>query len=254
VPPLSRVGADGSRVVVIMAGLVALGVLVVTAFGFAGQARTLPMTFARRVETFAYGPVVGAARQTFVAPASYLSEISLAVRAQGEPTPVQLRLRAVDGVLLAEGRTIVTPAPEPVTVALAVPPIEGSAGMAYVLEIERGVGGDGRLLLPIDAADATASERFVDHDGVERPGWTAHLTAMQTVRPATFFRTLLGSDPLTALGVFAAYALGAMALGALLRWSVRRLILPGLAPAAYLLGAAGAVAVAWLTFAGLPIP
>ncbi len=222
---------------------------------FARYERTLTINFDEPVEAFAYGPLSGSLRQTLRAPSSYLSQFAVRIRAIGVPPegyPLNFRLRTKEGNLVAEGRTLVYSRFGTVDYGVKFPPLADSAGRFYELEVQPAQGAVGDLYLPIQFVHSAGSA-FVPAGGGARSDWSVIYRLYQTVRPLTFVRQVLAQDPVTGLGLIAAYILAT----ALLAWIAGRL---GDVPtfsrgpiSTWSVGAAGSLAAAWGLWAAFPV-
>lgn len=220
--------------------------------GFALHARELPMGFEEPAETFPYGPVAAAVRQSFIAPGPYLSAVSVDLRPQrvgARGFSVNLRVREPSGEIKGETQIALKQSYDSQKFLIRLNPMAGSKGKPYVLEIQPAEGSDGLLFVPVHVRDAAVEDYVVDQDGVERREWTARFRLYQTLRPVAFFAALARSDPLTVAGFAATMALLTLAVGSLgARWAARSgsFAHPGFW---YAIGVALALGIAWASYA-----
>ena len=144
-----------SMPIVLLASLIIIGIV------FARHERKIPITFDQPIETFSYGPLSGSTRQTLLSPESYLSRVSVQLRANGIPAtgyPLNLRLRRHDGLLVAETRQPVYNNTGMTAYALDFPPLPNSSGQFFELEIQPAwsLQGGLRVVSPKRVPDDTA--------------------------------------------------------------------------------------------------
>ena len=198
-----RAVRKNSITILLLVSLIILGTLC------ARHERKIPITFDQPIETFSYGPLSGSIRQTILSPESYLSRVSVHLRANGIPAtgyPLNLRLRRHDGLLVAETRQPVYNNTGMTAYALDFPPLPNSSGQFFELEIQPAQGAEGDIYLPIRSV-SPSQLRFSTMEGRPRHDWSTNHQLYQTVRPLTFIRQLFRLDPIVSLGLFSFYFL-----------------------------------------------
>lgn len=245
-----------------VAALVGVLALAVVAAGFLQYTRNFPATFDKPAETFAFGPVVGSVYQEFRTPVPYISQISIPLRSEGEDSEgvgVNFRLMTDTGNVIASGRSLVfrtatiTATGESFSRHVLSFPARAVGGEWLRLEIQRADGGAGDLLIPIQVGPGRLDGIVLDHDGQVHNNWSTLIDLEQTNRPLTYLRSLLASDPLTALGALAAVGMVAFSIAVL----TGRMLLGTENISRCLVAVTGglavAVAVSWLSYALVPV-
>ena len=194
-----------SMPIVLLASLIIIGIV------FARHERKIPITFDQPIEAFSYGPLSGSTRQSLRSPESYLSQVSVQIRADGIPPtgyPLNLRLRKHDGTLVAETQQPVYNNTHMTAYALDFPPLPDSSGQLFELEIQPAQGAKGDIYLPIRIVPLSEFQ-FSTMEGNPRHDWSINHELYQTVRPLTFIRQLFRLNPIVTLGLFSFHVLAA---------------------------------------------
>lgn len=222
---------------------------------FLGQERMLPVTFAEDGYAFPYGPLAGAVGQSFVAPAPYLSRVTVTIDAQGISTngfPVNLRIRDDQGEVVAEAR-ITVDRPGVSDQAISFGPIADSEGRVFEIEIQPAEGAEGDIYLPMRAGSGLRGEAFRDQEAELDVDWSSNYRLRQTVRPLTFIRSTFAADSVTGVGLIAALTLLVGALAAASRGVGQSLRFRLDPPTAGVFGTTLALALFWAVFAMYPV-
>ncbi len=232
-----------------------LAAMLVVGSLFLRQERMLPVTFVEEGYAFPYGPLAGAVGQRFIAPAPYLSRVTVTIDAQRISTngfPLNLRIRDDRGELVAEARVTVN-RPGVSDQAISFGPIADSEGRVFEIEIQPAEGAEGDIYLPMRAGSGLPGESFRDQEAELGVDWSSNYRLQQTVRPLTFVRATFAADPLTGLGLIAAVALLVGALAAASRGVGRALRFRLDPPTAGVLGTTLTLALFWGMFAMYPV-
>ena len=204
----TRLPAVAGVVVTLLAGVL-----------FFGQDRMLPVIFLEEEHAFPYGPLAAGVGQSFVAPAPYLSRVTVTIDASGIPTsgfPLNLRIRDDHGEVIAESRRLVDRSGVSAQ-AISFSPIADSKGRLFEVEIQPAEGAEGDIYLPMRTGSGVAGESFREQEGRLNDEWSVNFRLDQTVRPLTFTRGILAADTLTGVGLLATLALLTVALTSALR-------------------------------------